>query len=94
MYRDVLKVVRCHAKGDHLAGFVSQEFRKNTALKDLTDVRHRIGFGERLLVSCAKRARSQGSALRGMLNGSLRFFLDRGTVDVLWVFLLVITIHE
>ena len=46
VYRDLLKVVLRHAKGDHFAGFVSQEFRKNTALKDPTDVRHKLDLAK------------------------------------------------
>jgi hypothetical protein len=46
VYRDLLKVVRRHAKGDHFAGFVSQEFRKNTVLKDPIDVRHKLDLAK------------------------------------------------
>ena len=38
--------VRPHAKDDHFASFVSQEFRKNTALKDPTDVHHKIDLAK------------------------------------------------
>ena len=46
VYRDLLKAVRRHAKGDHFAGFVSQEFRKNTVLKDPIDVRHKLDLAK------------------------------------------------
>jgi hypothetical protein len=90
VYRDLLKVVRRYAKGDHSAGFVSQEFRKNTALKDLTDVRYRIDLAK----DCSFLVRSVHAHKVRLYVACLMFlcdfFPDRGTVDVLWIFLLVI----